>query len=169
MPASFLISCKANPSAAVTQGIFSFITPALFQAISVIVSPKYLVCSLATLVIIDTRGNTTLVESYLPPIPTSSTTYSTCFFAKYKKAIAVKSSNSVGNSPISTLTISDAFFTIVAISANSFLLLFRPRAYILSVYVSKCGDVYLPTRIPDVSKTEVRKAAVLPLPFVPVI
>ena len=64
--------------------------------------------SIATLVMTDTSGTTTFVESRRPPKPTSTTAYSTPALAKCQNAAAVIISNSVGRSTPSATIASTA-------------------------------------------------------------
>ena len=66
--------------------------PAFSPAISSIVWPSSLVWSIATGVITATAPSATLVQSSLPPTPTSRTITSTGVSAKIAKAIPVSTS-----------------------------------------------------------------------------
>ena len=69
--------------------------PALLPAISAMVSPRYSVWSMPIGVITATGASTTLVESQVPPSPTSMTATSTGASANAANAIAVRTSNLV--------------------------------------------------------------------------
>ena len=77
------------------KGISFLIIPAFSFAIDSKLSPKISLWSKEIGVIAVTFGETTLVESSLPPKPTSITAKSTFFLAKYVNAKAVVVSKKV--------------------------------------------------------------------------
>src|SRR5208283_3122266 len=80
-----------------TTGVLFLIIPAFSDAMSESEFPRNSVWSQLMLVITDTAGCIILVASSLPPMPTSTTTQSTCLQAKYRNAIAVTNSKNVGS------------------------------------------------------------------------
>ena len=77
------------------KGVSFLIIPAFSFAIDSKLSPKISLWSKEIGVIAVTFGETTLVESSLPPKPTSITAKSTFFLAKYVNAKAVVVSKKV--------------------------------------------------------------------------
>lgn len=77
-------------------GIPLLMIPAFSPAIFSNVLPRNWVWSKLILVMIHRSGCTILVQSSLPPSPTSITATSTCSSAKYRNAIAVVNSKKEG-------------------------------------------------------------------------
>ena len=91
-------SSLTSPRMAVDPGLMM---PDLSVAISMTELPKTWTWSRLTLVITLTEPVTTLVESHVPPIPTSMTPISTAWSAKYNSAATVRISNRVSGSSLS--------------------------------------------------------------------
>ena len=133
--ATFLMTSKASPSHPVMQGIPSLIIPAFSNAISSIVSPRMFIWSYETVVITETAGKMMLVESSLPPRPTSITAKSTFSSAKCLNAIAVVTSKNVA------FKRSISFCRDFTYSTTFSLEIGIPSTLILSVKSTKCGEV----------------------------
>ena len=88
--------CVSATSSPITTGVFGFMIPAFSPAILASVLPRNCVWSRLMFVIIDNSGLIMLVQSSLPPNPTSTTAMSTFCCAKYLKAMAVVSSKKLG-------------------------------------------------------------------------
>ena len=129
----------------ITVGIHDLIIPAFSAAISSRVFPKRFVWSKLIDVITDNIGVITLVESSLPPRPTSTTAKSTSSVAKYKNINTVIISNSVGWLYPSSITLSTAYLIFVISCASFSFGIFSPLIWILSSNSSKNGEVYIPT------------------------
>jgi len=139
-PACSVTAASASPVVAVTSALSSGATCALSRAISSTVSPRTLVCSSVTLVTALAVGSTTLVASYFPPIPTSSTATSTSSRPKCQSPIAVMTSKNVGASPVAARSLIRGWTA----STNSATVCFeigRPSIRTRSRRSSKWGDV----------------------------
>ena len=83
---------KSICSVPITRGLSLRVIPNFSEAILDTVSPSRCVWSKDTFVITETSGYTTLVESHLPPRPTSRTAISIFSSEKYLKASKVDAS-----------------------------------------------------------------------------
>ena len=114
------------------------------------------------------RGfSTTFVESPLPPSPTSRITGSAFTALKYMKAIAVTTSNSVGDSFPSATISSAAASTASVYFSRSSSEMSSPPERILSLNLSRKGDEYRPVRYPQASSPCSRSLHTEPFPLVP--
>ena len=110
-----------------------------------------------------TLGFTILVESNLPPRPTSRTAASTFSSTKYSNAKAVVISKKVGSSFQSfTRVLISLILLDISLSEIGF-----PFTRMRSQNEMRCGDVKSPVFFPQCLKIESIKAHVEPLPFVP--
>ena len=112
-------------------------------------------------VITEARGVMIFVESSRPPSPTSITAISTCWSAKYWKAIATVISKKDGLIPAkSDLFSSTKLITYCSMIISPFILIRSRKSF-------KCGDVYSPVLYPASCNMEASMWDTEPLPFVP--
>ena len=116
------------------------------------------------LVITATAALTMLVQSHVPPRPTSTTATSTASSANQVRAAAVSSSKRVGGSSI-RLSMRDS---VSSRSVNVSSSIGSPLRARRSLTRDRLGLVYVPTCRPRAASSEVTMAAVEPLPLVPV-
>ena len=164
--ATSMITSNAVPSLDVMTGTPSLIIPAFSYAIFSKVSPRYSVCSMLMLVITETSGCNMLVASYLPPIPTSTTAYSTPLSLKNSNAMAVVTSKNVHCIPFECISSTWGLISVMYLS-NSSSLIDCPETLILSLKSNMWGDVYNPVLIPEHLSIDSIIAHVEPLPSVP--
>ena len=147
----------------ITTGTLCLIIPAFCAAIKGRVSPKISIWSQPILVITERSGVIMLVESNLPPRPTSIIAISTCSRAKISKANATVISKNEGLI-FSKLAL---WFSTKVITSVS--LIIAPFIRIRSLKSFRCGDVYRPVLYPAVCRMAANICEVEPFPFVPAI
>ncbi len=167
---TFATSASASGSSSPTTSVDPGATTASFsRAMSVIVGPSQRVCSRPTLVSTATGAASTLVASWRPPRPASTTAASTPRSASSENAAAVSSSNWVTRSPPvsvrSTLTAAAAARSTAAPNASGSRSASPMR--MRSAKVERCGDKYAPVRTPWASRIAAAIRTVELLPFVP--
>ena len=139
--------------------------PPFSRAISARVDPRYCWWSSPILVMMDTRGVSTLVASSLPPKPTSTMAISTRAWAKMRKANTVIISNGVNRMPAG----SRSGLIAATVSTTSPGETHRGPIRIRSQKSIRCGDVNKPALYPAALRMACNMAAVEPFPFVPAI
>ena len=145
----------------IITGTLCLMMPAFSLAIWAKVFPRNCVWSKLIFVITDSIGLMILVQSSLPPNPTSITATSTCCSAKYLKANAVVSSKKEGWSGSKNERSSSTKSMTYCWGIIS------PLIRILSRKSTRCGEVYKPTFSPVCCNMAAMVCAQLPLPFVP--
>ncbi len=151
-----------------TTVVPAFTMPAFSCAMASGVSPSKSVWSSPIRTITHASGASMMfVESRRPPRPTSQTTMSHPLRAKYSKATAVMSSNSVGCSPISSAMASACRRTNSVTSSKSSEEMLAPSTRMRSSNWMMYGLVNSPVRYPASCSTLAMYAQVEPLPFVP--
>lgn len=128
----------------VTHGTPGFMMPAFSDAISSIVLPRNLVCSIPMLLITATSGLITLVESRRPPIPTSMIAISAETMLKNSRAAAVSTSKEVQGLPSAAMA-SACSLTSPMICSRSASSISSPPILMLSLILRISGDVNIPT------------------------
>lgn len=150
----------------VTQGTPRFMMPAFSAAISLMVEPRNAMCSMPMLLMIETSGEMTLVESSLPPMPTSTTATSADSSLKWSSAAAVSTSKLVHGRPSEAMASASALTRPSSRSRPSSDTSEPPtRMHSLTSRIS--GDVNAPALSPDSRRTDSIIAHIEPFPSVP--
>ena len=166
------MDCCASPARSpLTAGRPRLRIPAFSVAMAASVLPSCRVWSNEMLVMIESSGWTTLVESSRPPMPTSSTTAPTWRRAKCSRPIAVVISKKVSRhwsrsdssrSSRSTASRTSSTSAITSSGAAGW-----PSTVNRSSRRCRCGEEYSPVRTPAADSPAAIIAAVEPFPLVP--
>ena len=167
-----MTACTAAGWAAVMRVAPSLMIPALLAAISSRESPSQAQWSRPTGVMTSTSEATTLVESQVPPSPTSTTATSTGWSAKAASAMTVRTSKKDRRGPpadcerSSTRRMQGATSSQAAMKPSS--PMGSPSRAMRSRMVARWGLVKRPVRMPVAARSLSIMRTVEVLPLVPV-